>query len=131
MNDETKIQPHDFKDRIVFMSMYNDIDWTKKDNRDTCYPNSSRVSEYAFRFPAGDRTFLDISRLAEMRKSGIWTLSYKPDGEWNRTAEVMMLQFAESGHLVFRGTRPLSRGTLKSKGGGKTCIHNNAEPQTA
>ena len=63
-----------------------------------------------------------------MRKSGIWTLSYRPDGEWNRAAEMMMLQFAESGHLFFRGTRPLSRGTLKSKGGGKTCM---AEPLTA
>ena len=41
------------------------------------------------------------------------------------------LQFAESGHPVFRGTSPLSRGTLKSRGGGKYSIHFNAEPQTA
>ena len=42
-----------------------------------------------------------------------------------------MLKFAESGHPVFRGTSPLSRGSLKSKGGGKVSIHFNAEPQTA
>ena len=63
MNDEINIQPHDFKDRIVFMSMYNDIAWTKKNNKDTCHKNSSRVSEYALQVPAGFRTFLDISRL--------------------------------------------------------------------
>ena len=34
-----------------------------------------------------------------------------------------MLTFAESGHSVFRATSPLSRGVLKSKGGGKLSIH--------
>ena len=32
------------------------------------------------------------------------TNSHKRDGEWNRSVEVVMLQFAESGHLVFRVT---------------------------
>ena len=35
----------------------------------------------------------------------------------------MMITFGESGHPVFRATSPLSRGTLKSKGGGKLSIH--------
>ena len=47
----------------------------------------------------------------------------KPQGEWDRVAELMMVKFAESGHPVFRATSPLSRGTLKSKGGGKLSIH--------
>ena len=38
-------------------------------------------------------------------------------------AEKMMLEFGESGHPVFRATSPLSRGQLKSKGGGKLTIH--------
>ena len=44
-----------------------------------------------------------------------------------------MVSFAAQrvGHPVFRGTRPLSRGSLKSKDGGNTTKHNNAEPQTA
>ena len=46
-----------------------------------------------------------------------------PRGEWDRIAEQMMLTFAESGHPVFRSTSPLSRGVLKSKGGGKLSIH--------
>ena len=36
----------------------------------------------------------------------------KPDGEWDRTAESMMLNFAESGHPVFLATRALGRGEL-------------------
>ena len=35
----------------------------------------------------------------------------------------MMIKFAESRHPVFRSTSPLSRGVLKSKGGGKRSIH--------
>ena len=47
---------------------------------------------------------------------------YSPQGEWDRVAEQMMLKFGESKHPVFRSTSPLSRGVLKSKGGGKLSI---------
>ena len=41
-----------------------------------------------------------------------------------------MIKFRESGHPVFRATSPLSRGVLKSKGGGKLSIHCCADPAT-
>ena len=46
-----------------------------------------------------------------------------------QNAELMMLKF-ESGHPVFRSTSPLSRGVLKSKGGGKLSIHYCADFET-
>ena len=55
----------------------------------------------------------------------------KPDGAWNEVAADMVASFEESGHLALRGTSPLSRGALKSKGGGKTSKHYKADPQTA
>ena len=51
------------------------------------------------------------------------THEIKPQGEWDRVEEMMMMEFSESGHPIFRATSPLSRGTLKSKGGGKLSIH--------
>ena len=42
----------------------------------------------------------------------------------------MMMEFSESGHPGFRATSPLSRGTLKSKGGGKLSIHFCADEGT-
>ena len=42
----------------------------------------------------------------------------------------MMLTFAEITHPVFRSTSTLSRGVLKSKGGGKLSIHYCADPGT-
>ena len=41
-----------------------------------------------------------------------------------------MLTFAESKHPVFRCTSPLSRGVLKSKGGGKLSIRFCADGET-
>ena len=42
----------------------------------------------------------------------------------------MLIKFRESGYPVFRATSPLSRGTLKSKGGGKLSIHFCADGDT-
>ena len=42
----------------------------------------------------------------------------------------MLLEFAESGHLIFRATTPLSRGQLKSNGRGKLSIHFTADQDT-
>ena len=47
----------------------------------------------------------------------------RPQGEWDRIAESMMIKFGGRGHPVSRATSPLSRGTLKSKGGGKLSVH--------
>ena len=48
----------------------------------------------------------------------------------NTVAELIMIKLGESGHPVFRATGPLSRGTLKSKGGGKLSIHFCADGDT-
>ena len=53
-----------------------------------------------------------------------------PQGERDRIAEQMMVTFAESTHPVFRSTSPLSRGVLKSKGGGKLSMHYCADQET-
>ena len=42
----------------------------------------------------------------------------------------MLLEFAESGHPVFRATTPLPRGQLKSKRRGKLSMHFAADQDT-
>ena len=59
----------------------------------------------------------------DQKRSGILLHDSKPQGECDKVAELMMIKFGESGHPVFRATSPLSRRTLKSKGGGKLSIH--------
>ena len=48
-----------------------------------------------------------------------------PSGDWNKTAEVLTLNFAESGHPVFRATSALER-----KERGKKSIHFNGSEET-
>ena len=108
------VEPEDFTRRVIFMSMFNDISWRSKDNEKECKSNARLVSLFAKRFGAGQWSFLGPGS----EKKWYSTLESKPQGEWDKMAEKMMLTFAESGHPVFRATSPLSRGTLKSKGGG-------------
>ena len=66
------------------------------------------VSIYARRFSPG---FLGPGSV----KKWYSTREYKPLGEWDRVAEQMMINFAESGHPVFRATSPLSRGNAQKQ----------------
>ena len=101
------------------MSMFNDISWGSKDNEQECDLSAKLVSVCARRFPAGHWSCLGPG--SEEKKYS--THESKPQGEWDRVAELMTIKFSESGHPVFRSTSPLSRGTLKSKGGRKLSIH--------
>ena len=40
MMTESKCEPEQFKGKIIFLSMYNDIDWGKRENQQNCIANS-------------------------------------------------------------------------------------------
>ena len=108
------------------MSMFNDISWGSKDTRKECESNAQLGSLFARRFGAGQWSFIGPG--SEKKCSSI--SEDRPQGEWDRMAELMMITLKESGHTVFRATSPLSRGQLKSKGGGKLSIHYCADLET-
>ena len=53
------IEPEKFTDRIIFMTMFNDIDWTRKGNGEICISNSEKVKMYAKKVSEGHSTLLD------------------------------------------------------------------------
>ena len=55
---------------------------------------------------------------------------YKPTGEWDDVAVIMMINFSESGHPVFRGSGAFERGHMKSKEKGRSSIHFNGRDET-
>ena len=57
----------------------------------------------------------DVGHDTGSEKKWCGTYSGKPDGVWDKTAEQMMLNFAESSHPVFRATSAMERGELRSK----------------
>ena len=78
--EEKNIQPENFKDRIIFMSMFNDILWKKND--ENCISNAEKVMNYSKRFLPGHWTFLDPG--SEKKWYGS---SY---GQWDCTANKMV-----------------------------------------
>ena len=97
-----------------------------EDNERECIADATLVTSFAKRLPAGRWSFFGPGS----EKNWYSTYIDRPRGEWDRGAELMMIKFGESGHPVFRATSPLSRGVLKSNGGGKFSFHFCADGQT-
>ena len=121
--DET---PENFTGRILFMSMFNDISCGTKDNEQECLANARLVSLTARKFGKGQWSFIGPGS----EKKWYSMKEDSPQGIWDKLAEKMLIEFAESGCPIFRATTPLSRGQLKSKGHGKLSIHFAAVQET-
>ena len=87
-------KPEEFSGRIIFMSMFNDISWGSPDNEQEWNANADLVSVYARRFSPGRWSFLGPGS----EKKWYFTHVDRPQGEWDRVAELMMIKFGESGH---------------------------------
>ena len=88
--------------------------------------SSFNVAEYARRFAPGHWSFLGPGS----EKKWCGTHTYKSNGERESVPEIMMINFCESGHPVFRGSSALERGDLKSKGKGNMSVHFNGSDET-
>ena len=120
MRDQ-QCEPEHFKDRIIFMSMYNDITWRGKGNTERFENNPQTVSEKARKFPRGHSSFLEPGS----EKKWYGTYTDKPGGSWDQMAEEMMLNFSDSDHPIFRAFSAFERDELQSKGGRPKSIHFN------
>ena len=112
--------------RILFMSMFNDISCDMKDNEEKCLANAKVVSIFSKKFGLGQWSFIGPG--SEKKRYSMEENS--PQGTWDQIADEMLLEFADSGHPIFRATTPLSRRNLKSKGHGKLSFHYAADHQT-
>ena len=80
-----------------------------KDNERECLAHAKVVSLYAKKFGTGH-----------------WSIQWhsmeedSPQGIWDKLAEKMLIEFAESGCPIFRATTPLSRGPTQKQGTWKT-----------
>ena len=114
-----------FKGRIIFMSMFNDISWWIKRQQESA---SQMLNSLLFLQEDSEQDNGHFSVLIQRKWYSVSEDS--PQGEWDKMSEKMMVTLAESGHPVFQAASPLSRGQLKSKGGGKLSIHFCADQDT-
>ena len=83
--------PSQIKGRIIFMSMFNDLSWWYKDRNGMYCQFHTCVSVIP-------RTWI--------RKEVVFYWCHRPQGDWDRVAELMMIKFRESRHPVLRATSP-------------------------
>ena len=107
------------------MSMFNDISFDRKGNKEECLASARVVKVLAKKFGIGQWSFIGPGSEKEW-----YPAENSPQGAWDNIAEELLLVFAESGHPIFRATTPLSRGKLKSRGHGKLSIHFTADYPT-
>ena len=108
------------------MSMFNDISCDRKGNKEERVANARVVKVLAKKFGIGQWSFIGPGS----EKNRYSMEEDSPQGIWDKLAEKMLIEFAESGCPIFRATSPLSRGQLKSKGHGKLSIHFAAVQET-
>ena len=118
--------PATFTGGILFLSMFNDISCDKKDNEEECVANAKVVTILARQFGIGQWSFIGPGS----EKKCYSMEENSPQGIWDQIADKMLLEFAESGHPIFRATTPLSQRILKSRGHGKLSIHYCADQKT-
>ena len=97
--------PENFTGRILFMSMFNDISCDNKDSEEECLANAKVFSILAQRFGIGQRSLIGPGS----EKKWYSMEEDSPQGIWDHITEKMLLEFAESGHPIFRAKTPLSR----------------------
>ena len=90
--------PETFTGRILFMSMFNDISCDNKANEEACLANAKVVSILAKKFGIGHRSFIGPGS----EKKWYSMKEDSPQKIWDNIAEKMLLEFAESGCLIFR-----------------------------
>ena len=91
--------------------------------------NVYRIPQVLLHVPQGFPKDMGHSSDLDLKKNGMLRSLTNQTVE-NRVAELMMTNFRER-HPEFGGTSASARGGLKSKGSGRTSIHDNAEPATA
>ena len=82
------------------MSMYKDIRRRTAGNEDNSVANFFNAATYAKRFPFECWSYVGPG----CQKKWCGTHVNKPNSEWNRVAEIIMINFAESGHPIFQAT---------------------------
>ena len=84
--------------RTDYLHVYvQDIIWGSEDNERECIANATLVTLFAKRFPAGRWSFFGPG------SEKMWYSTYidRPQKEWDRVAELMMIKFRETGTPSF------------------------------
>ena len=104
---DQNIEPENFEGRIIFMSMFNDIEWTMRGNSGKCISNSEQVKNYVKRFSRGhghsqtqptNKNDTELSA-THLKENGIplpqkwWDISKRLDTQYSRASVLWVVKF--------------------------------------
>ena len=113
---KTNIEPETFEDRIMFMPMFNDIDWTRRGNSKQCVSNSEQVKNYAKKSTQGLK-HQQTGAKRRIRSTPSWKESAQGGGTSLRKAEARIPQNADLGEPRDPGGRRTSGGARGKESG--------------
>ena len=105
------------------MSMFNDIFCGTEDNEEECLANAKLVSLYGRRLGIGLWSFIGPGS----EKKWYSISEDSSQGIWDKIAERMLLEFAESGCPFFRATTPEGNSKAKDM---ENCRYTAADQET-
>ena len=109
-------RPEEFEDRIIFMSMFNGIDWTENGYYEGWYSNAETVREHARTFPLVQWSSLGLGEEEKWHGTQI----SKFEGQWSSTANVMVsLQFPRQRSSILQSFQSVGSGILEKTKVGK------------
>ena len=108
--ERKNIEPENIKDPIIFMSVFNDMEWKKND--ENCIWNAERESRTTQR---GFYQGIGLFWVQVRKRDG--TVAHMMDNGTRTAKQNGYKQFKETGHPIFTATSALSRGMLKQKKG--------------
>ena len=95
------------------MSMFNDISCGTKDNKQQCLARARLVSLYAGKIFLKDNGH---SLVLVPKRSACYSMKEdSPQEIWDKLAEKMLIELAESTCPIFRATTPVQRSTHKQR----------------
>ena len=111
-------EPFESRGRIIFLSFFNEIEWSKRGNEKKCLENAKEVTEHAKQFQSGHWCFCGLGQ------ERVWhrTSSDTPTRKRDRIARKMTQKFEDASHPIFYCAEPFWKGDFKSKKG-KETIH--------
>ena len=128
MMAELRCDPEHFQGKIIFISMYIDIEWWTPGNKENCVANAANVATYAKKFLHGCWSFLGhLLREKVVRNSYQQTKWWMGQNCWRHDAQLCWERAScISCHQRFRKRRIKK----KKKAGGKTSFHFNGSEET-
>ena len=119
-------RPEEFEDRIILLSVFNDIDWTRKGSCNECFLNSEKVRYFEKDFSWDFGLFSVL-----VKKKVVWDAQPQTRRIVEFNCRCHGCQFPRQWTPILQRSQCIGSRTLEKRKGGRCTIHFSAKPSNA